>query len=204
MFSGLQQAQTDKYPFFARDFTIPIESMLFSFEDVQMGRNRPPFNVLDADELSPVVCAKVCAKDAQWRSFAEAKSPNRCVILAGTYDVNTLSPENSDDFGAQSTYVETNVAVAYYCLPVDITARVKQWPNFEVSDISSMQAQDYQLKPAYIHEDNHVLSETLLTVLIASTYSPLEEKRDWLITITKEKALLMLIQSLSTQKHTFD
>lgn len=192
LFSGLQRAQTDKYPFFARDFTIPIESMLFSFEDVQEGRNRPPFNVLDADELSPLVCAKVCAKDAQWRLFAQAKSPNRCVMLAGTFDVNVLSTENSDDVGAQSTYVETNVAVAYYCLPVDITARVKQWPKFEVSDIASMQAQDYQLKPAYIHADNsdmnHVLSETLLTVLIASTYSPLEEKRDWLITITKEKA----------------
>jgi len=189
LFSGLQRAQTDKYPFFARDFTIPIESMLFSFEDVQMGRNRPPFNVLDADELSPIVCAKVCAKDTQWRSFAEAKSPNRCVILAGTYDVNTLSTQNPDDVGSQSTYVETNVAVAYYCLPVDITARVKQWPNFEVSDISSMQAQDYQLKPAYIHEDNHRFSEILLSVLIASAYSPLHEKRDWLITITKEKAV---------------
>lgn len=90
--------------------TIPIlvESMLFGVDDLSEGRAAPPFDVLDAAELSPQWCAVVCgAETAPLQQFM-----NRCVVVAGVRQLRTG---------------QALPTTAYYCLPIDMTEYVRRW-----------------------------------------------------------------------------
>ena len=76
---------------------LPVESMLFSLEDVADGRAAPPFKIHDAAELSPATCAVVCG--------APAGHANRCVAVAGV---------------AAGSRGGALPQIAYYCLPIDM------------------------------------------------------------------------------------
>ena len=84
---------------------VPLESMLFSIDDIEKGLNRPPFLVLDAVELPRPACLEVCTR----RGREDAR--NRCLLLAG---LRGAAPP-------------LELAVAYYCLPIDITQYAYQW-----------------------------------------------------------------------------
>lgn len=143
-------------PFFSRDFVLPIESLLFSFDDIQNKRNRPPFNVQDSEELSPWACAIVCGHKEQAQLIVSSPNPARCVLLAGTFDVRAAS-------NAPATYLVTNVAVAYYCIPTDITQRVQQWSEFLTGDVATLQAQAYEPRVRVKRQATHA-EESILAV----------------------------------------
>jgi hypothetical protein len=87
---------------------VPVESMLFGVDDLSEGRAAPPFDVLDAAELSPEWCAVVCgAETAPLEQFV-----NRCVVVAGVRQQRT---------GAALP------TTAYYCLPIDMMQYVRRW-----------------------------------------------------------------------------
>ena len=83
---------------------LPVESMLFSLEDVADGRAAPPFQIHDAAELSPATCAVVCD--------APAGHANRCVAVAGV---------------AAGSRGGALPQIAYYCLPIDMMQYVRKW-----------------------------------------------------------------------------
>jgi hypothetical protein len=87
---------------------VPVESMLFGVDDLSEGRAAPPFDVLDAAELSPESCAVVCgAQTAPLQEFM-----NRCVVVAGA---------------RQQSTGEALPTTAYYCLPIDMMEYVRKW-----------------------------------------------------------------------------
>jgi hypothetical protein len=87
---------------------VPVESMLFGVDDISEGRAAPPFDVLDAAELSPEWCAVVCgAQTAKLQQFR-----NRCVVVAGV---------------RQQSTGDALPTTAYYCLPIDMTQYVRRW-----------------------------------------------------------------------------
>ena len=87
---------------------VPLESLLFSLDDIEQGRHKPPFQILDAVELPREPCHAVCGQ--------QATQSNRCVLVAGVQRQQEL-------------------AVAYYCLPMDITQYVFQWPGMEAATL---------------------------------------------------------------------
>ena len=87
---------------------VPLESLLFSLDDIEKGRHKPPFQILDAVEIPAEACAVVC------NLAAGASVRNRCLLVAGVRNVLEL-------------------AVAYYCLPIDITQYVFQWSGMEAA-----------------------------------------------------------------------
>jgi len=87
---------------------VPLESLLFSLDDIEKGRHKPPFQILDAVELPRQACHAVCG--------LQATQSNRCVLVAGVQRLQEL-------------------AVAYYCLPMDITQYVFQWPGMEAATL---------------------------------------------------------------------
>jgi hypothetical protein len=87
---------------------VPLESLLFSLDDIEKGRHKPPFQILDAVEIPAEACAVVC------NLAAGASVRNRCLMVAGVRAVREL-------------------AVAYYCLSIDITQYVFQWPVMEAA-----------------------------------------------------------------------
>lgn len=95
-------------PAIREEVIVPVESMLFSVEDLADGLAVPPFNVQDAAELSPDSCAVVCgAQTALLQPFM-----NRCLAVAG------VRRERSG---------EALPASAYYCLPIDMMQYVRKW-----------------------------------------------------------------------------
>lgn len=90
-------------PGIREEVALPVESMLFSVEDLADGRAAPPFEVQDAAELPASACAEVCGG---------AAAGNRCVVVAG------VRRRGAGD---------AVPAAAYYCLPIDMQQYVRQW-----------------------------------------------------------------------------
>jgi hypothetical protein len=114
-FAKERQAREQEMPLatlgFETTLEVPLESLLFSIDDVEQGRHKPPFQILDAVELPRRACDVVCGVAAS--SYGKGGS-NRCLLVAGV-----RGQQRSD------------LAVAYYCLPIDITQYVFQWPGME-------------------------------------------------------------------------
>ena len=92
--------------------TVPLESLLFSLDDIEKGRHKPPFQILDAVEIPGAACAVVCGQVSQ-----AAELRNRCMLVAGV------------------RAEQRELAVAYYCLPIDVTQYVFQWPGMEAATL---------------------------------------------------------------------
>ena len=122
--------------------TIPVESMLFSLEDVADGRAAPPFRIHDAAELSPSTCAVVCSASPEG---ARQVYGNRCVAVAGVG--RGALPE-----------VAYSPEVAYYCLPIDMMQYVRRWRP--------------QAPPVYAIGQSPDAQEQLLQVLLLSAWAP--------------------------------
>lgn len=125
---------------------VPLESLLFSIDDIQQGRHKPPFQILDAAEMPPEACGVVCSRSAP-------AVGTRCVSVAGVHG--------------------RDLAVAYYCLPIDITQYVYQWPGMEA----------FTLPPAGSDKGFAVLVGTVRSVYVASTWAALRGARDSLIAV---------------------
>jgi hypothetical protein len=93
---------------FATDIPVTLESMFFSSDDIEQGRNKPPFMIQDVVELSMASCSVVCA--------GTVSSANRCVVIGGL-----RTEENA----------EQHIGIAYYCLPLDVSQFAYQWPGME-------------------------------------------------------------------------
>ena len=91
---------------------VTLESQLFSAEDIENGRNLPPFLIQDVVELPRSSCSVVCA--AAWTG-------TRCLVLAG---LRTSAEETTPQLG-----------LAYYCLPLDVSQYAFQWPGMEASTL---------------------------------------------------------------------
>jgi hypothetical protein len=87
---------------------VQVESMLFGVDDLSEGRAAPPFDVLDAAELSPEWCAVVCGAETERLE----RFMNRCVVVAGVRQQRTG---------------EALPTSAYYCLPIDMMQYVRRW-----------------------------------------------------------------------------
>lgn len=128
------------------DVEIPLESLLFSIDDIQQGRHKPPFQILDATEIPPEACNVVCSRST-------AAAGTRCLAVAGV-----RGPD---------------LAVAYYCLPIDITQYVYQWPGKEAATLPAANSPGGY--PA--------VACTLRSVYIATTWSARLQARDSLIAV---------------------
>jgi hypothetical protein len=89
---------------FSTDIPVTLESMFFSSDDIEQGRNKPPFMILDVVELPVSSCSVVCA--------GAASGSNRCIVVGG------LRTEAD---------AKQNIGIAYYCLPLDVSQYAFQW-----------------------------------------------------------------------------
>jgi hypothetical protein len=135
---------------------VPLESLLFSLDDIEKGRHKPPFQILDAVEIPAEACAVVCNQGAG------AGVRNRCLFVAGVR--------------AQ----ERELAVAYYCLPIDITQYVFQWPGMEAA--TQPAAGSARGFAAFADTDT-----TLRAVYAASSWAARFGARDSVVAVVDEK-----------------
>jgi hypothetical protein len=138
------------------DITVDMESMLFSARDIEDGKNKPPFMILDMTQIPQKSCAQVCG--------GTYYAGNQCLILAGL---------SADDSVHNS---QKNLAIAYYCLPIDITQYAFQWRGMEAKTLNLQNsATGYPSLPA---------AHTVMSVHIASSWGPQDGTRDMLIVET--------------------
>jgi hypothetical protein len=98
---------------FETEMAVSMESMFFSSDDIDKGRNKPPFMILDIVELSASSCSQVCT--------GAAISGNRCIVASGLRtDVANVTTASVGILG-----------IAYYCLPIDVSQYAYQWPAME-------------------------------------------------------------------------
>jgi hypothetical protein len=133
-------------PGVAEEVVLPVESLLFGVDDVAEGRAAPPFEVQDAAELSPAACAVVCGEG---EAAAAEVFPNRCLALAGA----------GRDGGGLAL-----PATAYYCLPIDMAQRVREWGAQPPPE------QGYELQAA--SSAAGAAPEQLLALHLLSTWAP--------------------------------
>ncbi len=98
------------------EIAVTMESMLFSSDDIEAGRHKPPFLMQELIELPTASCVTVCAGKV-----------SRCIAVAGLVTQAT----------ADSRELAMELAIAYYCVPIDVTQYSFQWPGMEVNKFSS-------------------------------------------------------------------
>jgi len=99
VFNAFDEAlkSTVQEPSFVSRLDMRVESKYFSLDDIENGRNLPPFEIIGMSELYPTTCLTVCG----------AINPdNRCIAVVGT-EMNRNS-----------------LGLAYYCIPADISSYV--------------------------------------------------------------------------------
>ena len=100
---------------FKAEIPVTLESMFFSREDVEVGRHKPPFLMMHIVDVNKAACRFVCG--------GLASADNRCIAVAG------LRSE------AAALLKTRQVAIAYYCLPIDVSQFVFQWHGMEVDSL---------------------------------------------------------------------
>jgi hypothetical protein len=139
------------------DVRVDLESMLFSAQDIEDGKNKPPFMILDVTEIPRRSCALVCG--------GVYSLGNRCLLLAGLRTVDSAH-------GTQQW-----LATAYYCLPIDITQYAFQWPGMEAETMQAPDsAEGYPSLP---------LSDNVRSVHVASSWCPQFGTRDMLLVMVR-------------------
>ncbi len=161
-FEQERRAQQQELPLeslgFETALEIPLESLLFSIEDVEQGRHQPPVQILDAVELRRDACSVVCGVAAGGAGNARS----RCLLVTGV-----RGPLLRD------------VAVAYYCLPIDITQYVYQWPGMEATTL-----------PAAVAAGGFpIVDGTVRAVYAATTWAPRAGGRDSVVVVVDEADL---------------
>jgi hypothetical protein len=142
---------------FQTDVSVDLESMLFSTQDIEDGKNKPPFMILDVTEIPRQSCAQVCC--------GVSSLGNSCLVLAGLHTVDA----------AQGT--RQRLAIAYYCLPIDVTQYAFQWPGMEAETMqASDPAEGYPLLS---------LSDTVRSVHVASSWGPQFGTHDMLLVVVR-------------------
>jgi len=126
---------------------VTLESMFFSNSDIEQGRNIPPFMIQDVVELPAKSCAIVCA--------GTKLNSKRCIVAGG------LRTNSS---------TEMQLAIAYYCLPLDVSQYAFQWPGMESDSVEASGA--YAQLPG-----------TPVSVHVATTWGAQLSMRDNLIAV---------------------
>jgi hypothetical protein len=78
---------------FETDIAVSLESMFFSNDDIEQGRNKPPFMIQDIVELPVSSCSVVCA--------GTVSSSNRCIVVGGLRTNSTSSQQTSQQTSQQ-------------------------------------------------------------------------------------------------------
>ena len=143
---------------FNERISVPIQSALFDLRDVDNTDNDPPFKILDMLELPPAACMSVCSNNFN------TELQRRCLLLAG------LRQAKQTD-----VVVSLELAVAYYCLPLDIREYAHEWMDMQVSSLPA--ADEPNAYPSM-----HAL---VLSVHIATSYKSQFTQRDSLLVLTK-------------------
>ena len=132
-------ASYSQVPVYKQRVDTYIDSMLFSANDVDEGKNLAPFVVYDLRELSD--CAQICGPVVH--------KSNRCVVVAGVY-------LNKNSRGRQETFTNIqNIRVAYYCLPADITQSVYEYTNVQYNYTQDWPS-NYVISEIFIASENEV------------------------------------------------
>ena len=142
---------------FSSELTLPLESLIFSLDSIEQGTHRPPFNILDAVEIPSRPCRVVCGLLPGQRFQG-----NRCLLVAGVRGLQ--QPE---------------LAVAYYCLPIDITQHVFEWSGMEASTLPP--ANSSAGFPAF-----YAGFESLRAVFVVSSWAAENGARDSVIAVVDE------------------
>jgi hypothetical protein len=101
------------------EIDVNLESMLFSLDDIEQGRHKPPFLMQELMELPTSSCENVCNSPGK---------VHKCIAVAGLMKAGLLQLKSD------STESEQQLAIAYYCVPIDVTQYAFQWPSMEVSE----------------------------------------------------------------------
>ena len=134
---------------FKTEIAVIMESMLFSSDDIEAGRHKPPFLMQELIELPTASCVTVCAGKV-----------SRCIAVAG------LVTQTTGELAME-------LAIAYYCVPIDVTQYAFQWPGMEVTKPSRSQG-----FPA--------LPGTLVSLHFATTWGAEIGIRDTLVAVVHE------------------
>lgn len=149
-----------------RDIDIPLESMLFSLEDIEKGRNQAPFLLKEVSELATDACAVVCGLNIPETEIIL----NRCLMVVGLQKKQIIQ----SSLGITSTTYD--LASAYYCLPLDITQYTFEWELQKLQD----------LPPSDTLEGFASLSTEVLSVHVASTFQAAFGERDAIIVLGRQ------------------
>ena len=82
-------------------------------DDIEAGRHKPPFLMQELTEFPVSSCKTVCAGKV-----------SRCIAVTGLVTQQQAPAE---------------LAIAYYCVPIDVSQYAFQWPGMEVNKLSSSQ-----------------------------------------------------------------
>lgn len=149
-----------------REIDIPLESKLFSLEDITEGRNKAPFMIQDLIELPVEACAVVCGLFVPEYEMLF----NRCVVVAG------LKGKQVEQTSLGITSTSYDLANAYYCLPADITQFTYEW---ELQKLST-------LPPSGSLEGFAFITSEVLEVYLASTFAAAHGERDAVVVLGRQ------------------
>jgi len=102
--------RSGREPTYTQQAPVIVQSKYFSMHDVDAGRHRPPFAVHRIQELPPAVCSAAVCKNTGSRH-------SKCIAAVGLHSGITPS-----------------VAIAYFCVPLDIAQFVSVYRGLLFDD----------------------------------------------------------------------